>query len=142
VLAGGYLFAENRAGTVLTVMSTSGGAWLILGLAGLALFGILGIAIGWLVASLIEATLFANALEQGIGVQAAAQIAPPVVCGVVAAAVALGIGAAIGGGIAGMILGPVLAIGLYYLLLRCFRSELLSDTRRVAFRTVKDLRNA
>lgn len=77
VATAGYLFASGQVGVVLRSTAVQVVIFFGLSIALLAQLGTLGVGIGYVVAGLVEATLFTRAVRASIGIRLVAPVAVP-----------------------------------------------------------------
>jgi PST family polysaccharide transporter len=113
VAAAGWLYARGHAGRVLTAVAAGSVCWVGVGLPLVSFLGVVGLALGWLMGSLAEASLLSLFLGRSGAPLGVGTLARPFACGVAGGVLGLLAGGLVGGGATGAVVGSLVAAGVF-----------------------------
>lgn len=132
VAAAGYLYSERDVGTPLNATIVNGAVWVALTAVLLGPFGIAAVGVAWMIASWIEALIFARALHRRAHMAVERFVFVPVAVAFVAAAAAYALPRPASSRLVDGIATAALAVAVYVALSLVFnRADLLATARRL-----------
>jgi O-antigen/teichoic acid export membrane protein len=134
----GYLYAVGRPDIVLRAAVIHSVVWLAVMTPLLPVVGVKAIAIGWIPASLVDATIVSRATARLSGARIVGVLAVPILLATAAGAAGWAVTVAGGPGIVSAIQGGATAAALFIAALMVLRRQALVDTVAVVVRSARD----